>query len=387
MQKIIRVLDTTLRDGEQTPGVHLDIHEKVCIAQGLEALGVATIEAGFPASSPGDAAAVRAIAKVVRKTEVAALSRCVGRDIDVAGKALRDASCPVMHLVIGTSDIHMEHKLGMSRAKLVDTIAESVRHARRWTDTVQFSLEDATRSDPIFLRQCAQTAVEAGATRINIADTVGCMMPDAFGPMIFDMNQFLGPDIVVSAHCHNDMGLATANALAAVKAGARQIECTINGIGERAGNTALEEIAVILALKGVGETGIRLDQLCALSARVAEMTNVAVQPNRAIVGANAFTHSSGIHQDGILKAAENYQFVAPELVGKAGHDFVLTARSGRNAVTHVARSRGHVISEVDQDRIYAEFVRFADTVPGAVDGDDLDAIVGRVIGKAPVLAT
>jgi len=382
--KQIRILDTTLRDGEQTPGVHMNLHQKVAIAGALEALGVATIEAGFPASSPGDAAAVRAIADSVRHCEVAALSRCVPRDIDAAGEALRGAAGPVMHLVIGTSDIQLQHKLGMSRARVVETIARCTREARRWSDTVQFSLEDATRSEPIFLRQCAQTALEAGATRINIADTVGCMTPGEFGPLIADLVQFLGPEIIVSAHCHNDLGLATANALAAIEAGAAQVEATVNGIGERAGNTALEEIAVIAALKGAGDTGIRLDQLSALSAMVAGATGVPVQPNRAIVGAHAFTHSSGIHQDGILKAPQNYQFVPPELVGKAGHDFVLTARSGRNALFHVARSRGHVIPEAARGRLYADFVHFADTVQGAVDGADLDALVMNVTGPQPV---
>ncbi len=379
MQKKIRVLDTTLRDGEQTPGVHMDIHEKTAIAGALEALGVATIEAGFPASSPGDAGAVRAIAEAIRGCEIAALCRCVSGDIDAAGESLRPAATPVMHLVIGASDIHLAHKLRMTRAQVVSAIDRSVRHARQWADSVQFSLEDATRSDPIFLRQCAEAAVQAGATRINIADTVGCMTPDEFGPLVGDMVQFLGASTIVSAHCHNDMGLATANALAALRNGARQVEATVNGIGERAGNTALEEIAVIAALKGAGETGIRLDGLTAISAMVAEATGVPVQPNRAIVGRNAFTHSSGIHQDGILKAAENYQFVAPELVGKRGHDFVLTARSGRNAVFHVARRRGHALAEVDRERIYTEFVRFADTVHGAVDESDLDAIVARAL--------
>lgn len=383
---MIRVLDTTLRDGEQTPGVHLDIHKKMAVAAALEALGVAAIEAGFPASSPGDAAAVRALAGAIRGCEVAALSRCVPGDIDAAGAALRAAAYPVVHLVIGTSDIHLAHKLHMSRARVVEGIGQCVRRARRWSDTVQFSLEDATRSDPVFLRQCAGTAVEAGATRINIADTVGCATPDEFGPLIADLVQFLGRDTIVSAHCHNDMGLATANALAAVRAGARQVEVTVNGIGERAGNTALEEIAVIAALKGAGETGIRLEQLTAISALVAEVTGVPVQPNRAVVGRNAFTHSSGIHQDGILKAPENYQFVAPELVGKAGHDFVLTARSGRNAVFHVARSRGHAIADHDRERLYEDFVRFADTVHGAVDGRDLDVLVKKVTGVQAALA-
>lgn len=384
--KTIRIFDTTLRDGEQTPGVHMNNQQKVTIAETLEALGVAAIEAGFPASSPGDAAAVQTIARRVRACEVAALSRCVPQDIDTAGEALHGAVAPLMHLVIGVSDIHLQHKLGISRARALDLIARSTRQARQWAPNVEFSLEDATRSDPIFLRQCAQTAVDAGATRINIADTVGCMTPDEFGPLVFDLVRFLGPDIIVSAHCHNDLGLATANAFAAIRAGARQVEATINGIGERAGNTALEEIAVIAALKGRCETGIALEKLTGASALVARITGVPVQPNRAIVGSHAFTHSSGIHQDGILKAAENYQFVAPELVGKPGHDFVLTARSGRNAVVHVARMRGHDVADSDRDRLYQAFVDFADTIQGAVDGTDLDALVHRVAAASTVPA-
>ncbi len=382
----IRILDTTLRDGEQTPGVHMSVHQNVAVAEALQAAGVTTVEAGFPASSPGDAGAVRTIGETVRDCEVAALSRCVPRDIDVAGEAVRAAALPVMHLVIGASDIHLAHKLGMSRARVVETIERCTRQARRWSDEVQFSLEDATRSDPIFLRQCAETAMEAGATRINIADTVGCMTPREFGPLVADLVHFIGSAAIVSAHCHNDLGLATANALAAIEAGAAQVEATVNGIGERAGNTALEEIAVIAALKRAGDSGIRLERLLALSALVAEVTGVPVQPNRAIVGGNAFTHSSGIHQDGILKAPENYQFVAPELVGKAGHDFVLTARSGRNAVFHVARTRGHRIPNGAKEQLYADFVRFADTVQGAVDGADLDALVTKVTGVQAVTA-
>jgi len=384
--KQIRVLDTTLRDGEQTPGVHMNVHQKVAIAEALQAAGVTTIEAGFPASSPGDAGAVRAIGETIRDCEIAALSRCVARDIDIAGETMRHAARPVMHLVVGTSDIHLKHKLGMSRAQILECIVCCTKHARRWSDAVQFSLEDATRSDPVFLRQCAQAAVDAGATRINIADTVGCMTPREFGPLVADLVQFIDSAAIVSAHCHNDLGLATANALSAIEAGATQVEATINGIGERAGNTALEEIAVIAALKSVAATGIRLEQLTTLSALVAEVTGIPVQPNRAIVGKNAFTHSSGIHQDGILKAPENYQFVAPETVGKVGHDFVLTARSGRNAVFHMARVRGHEVAESAKEQLYADFVRFADTVQGAVDGADLDALVAKVTGTQPVPA-
>ncbi|MBW7863794.1 MAG: 2-isopropylmalate synthase [Candidatus Hydrogenedens sp.] len=374
MERQIRFFDTTLRDGEQTPGVHFDADVKTVLARRLEEFGAATIEAGFPASSPGDAEAVRRVAGAITRAEVAALARCRAGDIDAAAEALSPAVTPVIHLVLGVSDIHLERKLKMTRARAVRAIAESVAHARRRAERVQFSAEDATRADPIFLRQCVMAAVGEGASRVNLPDTVGCAVPEEYGAMIADMAAFAGPDIIVSAHCHNDLGLATANTVAAVRAGARQVEVSVNGLGERAGNAAAEEVAAVLRLKGVAGTGIRLEHATELSRMVAELSGVPVQPNRALVGGNAFVHSSGIHQDGILKAPENYEFVPPALVGASGHCFVITARSGRSAVAHEAARAGHSLSEDETDRVYREVVRHAEARRGRVTREEVARI-------------
>ncbi|MBI2425730.1 MAG: 2-isopropylmalate synthase [Candidatus Hydrogenedentes bacterium] len=378
MKPYIRILDTTLRDGEQTPGVHLDVEEKIAIAQEIAGLGVDTLEAGFPASSPGDFEAVRRIAGMVRGCEVAALCRCRPQDIAAAAEALAPAERPVIHLVLGISEIHLEKKLGMSRAAAARSIAECTRIARSHAAAVQFSFEDATRADPIFLRQCVDTAIEHGATRVNLADTVGCALPQDFGALVSGIVAFAGPDIIVSAHCHNDMGLATANTIAAIQRGARQVEVTVNGIGERAGNTALEEVAVILHATGMARHGLDLTRIAALSARVAAATGVPVQPNRPVVGRNAFAHSSGIHQDGILKAPEIYEHVRPQWVGVAGHRFILTARSGRHAVAHVARENGFAVAAEELDSVYAGFIAQADATRGEVGVECLRAVVERV---------
>ena len=374
----VRIFDTTLRDGEQTPGVHITADQKAAIAERLEAFGVDTIEAGFPASSPGDAEAVSRIAHRAQ-CEVAALARCVHADIEAVVRALEPAARPVAHLVLGVSDIHLARKVGMDRAQALRAIARSVACARGHVGEVEFSLEDATRAEPMFVRQVVSTAVEAGATRINIADTVGCALPHEFGDLIADAVRWAGPDVVVSAHCHNDLGLATANAVEAVIRGARQVEVTVNGIGERAGNTALEEVAVVLALKRIAHTGIDLSQIASMSEYVSRIAHVPVQPNRAIVGANAFAHSSGIHQDGILKDPENYEFVPPRLVGVKGHRFVLTARSGRRAIAHEAAALGHELAPDQVDQVYARFLSVADRAEGAVDTTSLGKIVCEVM--------
>lgn len=386
MKPAVRMFDTTLRDGEQTPGVHFTTPEKIEIARALERLGVSTIEAGFPISSPGDAEAVAQVAAQVRECEVAALARCVAADIDAAGNALQHAVAPVIHVVLGTSDIHLQHKLRMTRTQAVDTIDRAVRHARQRAAAVEFSLEDATRTDPIFLRQCVQTAVAAGATRINLADTVGCALPEEYGAMIQDVVRFTEGEVIVSAHCHNDMGLATANSVAAVQHGARQVEVTINGIGERAGNTALEEVTVVLRMKHIAQSGIRLEQVQEVSARVAEASGIAVQPNRAVVGANAFTHSSGIHQDGILKQPGNYEFVPPQLVGVPGHRFVLTARSGRSAVAEVVRRAGVCLTPQEMDSVYRTFLQEADRARGAVADEVVVALARQAAQPVGVVA-
>lgn len=275
-QRTVRIFDTTLRDGEQTPGVHLNLQDKVRVAQALEAAGVDTIEAGFPASSRGDFEAVEAVSRAVRRCEVAALARCVPGDIEAAAAALRPAVAPVIHVVLGVSDIHLQHKLRITRARAIQVIAESVGKARNAVPEVEFSLEDATRADAIFRRQCVQAAVAAGATRINLADTVGCALPGEMAAMISDLVAFTANKVIVSAHCHNDLGLATANTVAAVEAGASQVEVTVNGIGERAGNAALEEVGAILRLKRIAECRFDLRHACGLSKLVAELTRVQV---------------------------------------------------------------------------------------------------------------
>ncbi|MCH7960027.1 MAG: 2-isopropylmalate synthase [Candidatus Hydrogenedentes bacterium] len=375
----VRIFDTTLRDGEQTPGVHLRVTQKVAIAERLERLGVATIEAGFPVSSPGDFEAVARIARTVREVEVAALARCCVNDIDAAVKALSDARTPVVHLVLGTSDIHLEKKLGMTRADAVRAVRESVAYARKRVERVEFSLEDATRTERPFLRQIVDVAVEHGASRINIPDTVGRALPGEFGALIDEVVQRVGKDIIVSAHCHNDLGMATANTVAAVLNGARQVEVTVNGIGERAGNAALEEVCAVLAVKGIAQTGVDLTQLTELSRYVAEETRVPVQPNRAIVGANAFAHSSGIHQDGVIKAPENYECLPPAMVGASGHRFVFTARSGRSAIAHRARTSGRPLGPDQLDAAYRRFIVAADRADGAVSDDVVDRIIDSVL--------
>lgn len=378
----VKIFDTTLRDGEQTPGVHLSAVQKTTLALALEAAGVDIIEAGFPASSPGDTAAVAAVATAITHPQVAALARCVPGDIEAAARALAQARRAVIHLVLGVSDIHLEHKLRMRRSEVISRVEAMVRHARLLADVVQFSLEDATRADPVFVRQCVDTAVLAGAAVVNIADTVGSALPEAFGELVGSVVHFVDGAAVVSAHCHDDLGLATANTLAAVRAGARQVEVTVNGIGERAGNSALEQVAVALALKGVARTGIVHTALAGLSAQVAEATGIAVQANRPIVGANAFAHSSGIHQDGILKHTANYTFVPPEMVGVDGHRLVLTARSGRSAVAHVAGRLGIALSGDQLDAVYAAFVEEADRVRGAVSEQWLAEYCQRVCANA-----
>jgi 2-isopropylmalate synthase len=381
----VRFFDTTLRDGEQTPGVHIRADRKVEIAGMLEAFGVATVEAGFPASSPFEWEAVRRVAATVRHCEVAALARCCVEDVEAAAEALRPArrsGAPVIHVFLGASDVHLEKKLRMTRAEALRAIAATVRHARRRVPNVQFSPEDATRAERVFLRQCVETAVAAGATRINIPDTVGCATPREYERLIRDIVAFVDGEVIVAAHCHDDMGLATANTVAAVEAGAGQVEVTINGIGERAGNAAAEQVAAVLALKGIAETGIDLSGALALSRRVAEVTGVPVQPNRPLVGAHAFAHSSGIHQDGLLKCTEVYEFVPPALVGAAGHRFVLTARSGRGVIAHKAANMGFQLDETTVDTAYRDFIEVAERTDGEVGDSELTAIIRRVAQPA-----
>lgn len=377
----VRIFDTTMRDGEQTPGVHFTVDQKVDMAKRLEAFGVDTIEAGFPVSSPGDFEAVRAVAAAVERCEVAALARCVPGDVVKAAEAVNGAKYPVIHVVIGTSDIHMAKKTRMSRAETIRAIEEAVGMAARFVTEVEFSAEDATRTDPVFLRQCVFAAMSAGATRINIADTVGCATPDEFGRLIREIVDFVEGRAIVSAHCHNDLGMATANTIAAVQAGAGQVEVASNGIGERAGNACLEEVVVALAAKGIARTGIDTTQATVVSAFVAEVSGVAVQPNRAVVGANAFAHSSGIHQDGIIKDPANYECVAPAMVGAPGHRFVLTARSGRGAIAYLAREHGYALTPAQVDAVYAQFLERADAARSSIEESEVIGLIQHLAAK------
>ncbi len=375
----VRIFDTTLRDGEQTPGVHIPSEYKVEVARMLEDFGVATIEAGFPASSPGDKAAVSEVARVVQRCEVAALARCVPGDVDAACEAVSRAVHPVVHVFLGVSDIHLARKLRMTRAQAIRAIERVVSRARERVEVVQFSAEDATRTERVFLRQCVETAINAGATRINIPDTVGCAVPVEYAEIIDDVVRYVDGAAMVCAHCHDDMGMATANSVAAIQAGAGQVEVTVNGIGERAGNTAVEQVGVVCALKGIAQTGLDLTRMATLSRRVSEITGVPVQPNRAVVGDNAFAHSSGIHQDGIIKDPVCYEFVPPVMVGVPGHRFVLTASSGRRAIEFKAREMGFDLSNGVGDAVYREFIAVAQDRNGAVSDKDLVDIIRRTV--------
>ena len=374
----VRIFDTTLRDGEQTPGVHFSVAQKVAIAKALEDLGVDSIEAGFPVSSPGDAEAVREVSRAIAAAEVAALARCGVPDVDAAFDALRDAKHPVIHIVLGASDIHLEAKLGITRAAALRRVDQCVAHARALTGEVEFSPEDATRADRAFLRQMVQVAIDAGATRINIPDTVGFATPWEYSAVIADVVRSVPEDVRVAAHCHDDLGMAVANSIAAVAAGATEVQVTVNGIGERAGNAALEEVATTLAMKQVGATNVRLPKLPEISAAVAEAARMPVPPNKAVVGAHAFAHSSGIHQDGIIKDPRTYGFLQPENVGVAGHRLVLTARSGRRALAEVARNMGYELAGADLDAAYGAFLEVADATPGAVDEQTIRNLMERV---------
>ncbi len=336
----VRIFDTTLRDGEQSPGASMTPPQKVEAARQLDRLGVDVIEAGFPAASPGDADAVLAVSRVVRDAEIAALSRCVQSDIDAAMGALVEARRPVLHVFIATSDIHLKHKLRKGRTEILDQVAENVRYAARLGPRVEFSAEDATRSDWDFLACVCNVAVRAGATTVNLPDTVGHTVPEEYGAMFQYVRERVsaGPETVFSAHCHDDLGLATANSLAAIRAGARQIEVTINGIGERAGNAALEEVVMALRTRSDvfdgADTGIQSRELVPTSQLVSRLTGMHVQMNKAVVGLNAFAHEAGIHQDGVIKERTTYEIMSPADVGWASSRIVLGKHSGRHGMTH-----------------------------------------------------
>ena len=372
--KKIFIFDTTLRDGEQVPGCKLNTKEKIELALQLEDLGVDIIEAGFPISSPGDFASVTEISKIIKDAVVCGLSRAVKKDIDVAGEALQFAKRPRIHTGIGTSDSHIRSKFNSTREEILERAIQAVRWAKAYTDDVEFYAEDAGRTENGFLARVIEAVIEAGATTVNIPDTTGYCLPHQYGEKIaFLVNHV--PNIgkaVISCHCHNDLGLATANSISGIIHGARQIECTINGLGERAGNTSLEEVAMIIKQhqQDLGfYTHIKSRQLNPVSRLVSETMRMQVQPNKAIVGSNAFSHSSGIHQDGFLKDAQTYEIINPEEVGADGSKIVLTARSGRSALAHRLHKIGYDFNRNDIDILYERFLVVADTKKEVVEGD------------------
>ena len=377
----VRIFDTTLRDGEQSPGATMNIEEKLVIARQLERLGVDVIEAGFAASSEGDFEAVQRVAAAVAKPVVLSLARTREQDVDRAIKAVERAQRPGIHIFIATSDIHLKHKLMMSRRDVVDAAVWAVTRARKQLDYIEFSAEDASRSDPDYLVEVFTAVIEAGARVINVPDTTGYIMPEEYGALFRMLRERVpGADRVVwSAHCHNDLGMATANSLAAVENGARQVECTVNGIGERAGNTAMEEVVMAVKTRrerfGV-DTGIVTEEIYATSRLVSQITGLAVQVNKAIVGENAFAHEAGIHQDGVLKYRQNYEIMNPESIGLASNRLVLGKHSGRHALVARIRELGLDTTDVDMNRLFDAFKALADAKKTVYD-EDLIALVAQ----------
>lgn len=383
----IYIFDTTLRDGEQVPGCKLNTTEKVALALELEALGVDIIEAGFPISSPGDYESVNQISKNVHDVTICALSRAVQKDIEVAAQALKYAKRPRIHTGIGTSDYHIKSKFNSTREEILERAVQCVTWARNFTDDVEFYAEDAGRTDNEYLARVIEAVIAAGATTVNIPDTTGYCLPSQYGEKIaFLKNNVSNIDkAVISCHCHNDLGLATANSISGVMNGARQIECTINGLGERAGNTSLEEVVMILKQhKHLGlHTNIHTKRLNPLSRLVSDTMRMPVQPNKAIVGANAFSHSSGIHQDGFLKDALTYEIINPEEVGAEESKIVLTARSGRSALAYRLQKLGFSFTRNDVDVLYNEFLKVAD-MKKEVKDEDLKEMASVYVPQAEV---
>jgi 2-isopropylmalate synthase len=376
----VHIFDTTLRDGEQSPGFALDGEAKLLFAKQLEQLGVDVIEAGFPISSPGDFEACRQIAQEVRGPMITALARAVKPDIEAVWGAIKDAERPQIHIVLSASDIHIQRKLGLSRDEVIRRGVEAVGFARGLCAEVEYSPEDAGRADRDYLVEIVEAVLDAGATAINIPDTTGYCLPQEFGGLIeYVISNVRQPErAIYSVHCHNDLGLATANTMAGIQGGARRVECTINGIGERAGNTSLEEIVMLLRVRqgilGL-EHGIDTTQIVPTSRMLTELTGVGVQPNKAVVGANAFAHASGIHQDGVLKDRLNYEIMKPEDVGLVDSRIVLTARSGRHAFRHRLKLLGLAVPEDQMQEAWAGFLRMADVRKEVTDAD-LRELVG-----------
>jgi 2-isopropylmalate synthase len=374
----IEIFDTTLRDGEQVPGCKLNTAQKLKIAEALDNLGVDVIEAGFPISSPGDFLSVTEISKVVKNATVCGLSRAVKKDIETAAEALKYAVKPRIHTGIGTSESHIKYKFNSTPDKIIEQAIEAVKYAKSFVYDVEFYAEDAGRTDNAFLAKVCSAAVKAGATVLNIPDTTGYCLPDEYGAKIKYLTEHVVgiEKVKLSCHCHNDLGLATANAISGVINGARQIECTINGIGERAGNTALEEVVMILRQhpKLNLTTNIKTQQLLAMSKMVSQEMGMFVQANKAIVGDNAFAHSSGIHQDGVIKNRETYEIINPSDIGVTESSIVLTARSGRSALAYRAKKVGYELTKNDLDIVYLEFLKFADNTKEVKD-DDLHRLI------------
>ncbi|MEO1029841.1 MAG: 2-isopropylmalate synthase [Bacteroidota bacterium] len=374
----IQIFDTTLRDGEQVPGCKLNTEQKVVIAEQLDVLGVDVIEAGFPVSSPGDFKSVEAISKIVKNATVCGLTRSVENDIKVAADALKYAVKPRIHTGIGTSDSHIVHKFKTTREDILERAYAAVKYAKSFVEDVEFYAEDAGRTDNDYLARVCEVAIKAGATVLNIPDTTGYCLPSEYGAKMKYLKENVKgiEKAILSCHCHNDLGLATANSIEGVINGARQIECTINGIGERAGNTALEEVVMVLKqhpyLKL--DTNINTSMLYGMSQLVSDSMGIYTQPNKAIVGANAFAHSSGIHQDGVIKNRETYEIIDPKDVGVTESAIVLTARSGRAALAYRAKKVGYDLTKLQLDEVYANFLNFADKKK-EIDDNDIHQII------------
>jgi len=385
MSRKIHIFDTTLRDGEQVPGAKLNKKQKIEIAEQLARLGVDVMEAGFPCSSPEDLEAVKAISEVVKGPIVAGLARAVKEDIDIAWEAVRRAERPRIHTFLGSSDIHLQKKLRRDRDSALEMAVEAVRYAKRYCEDVEYSTEDASRTDFDYLCRVIDGAVKAGATVINIPDTVGYAIPDEFGDLIHRLKERVPAldHVILSIHCHDDLGLAVPNSLAAIKNGANQVECTVNGVGERAGNASLEEIVMILKTRHAvlqAHTDINIQEIFRTSRLVSRVMNIPVQPNKAIVGSNAFAHSSGIHQDGILKDRATYEIIKPEDLGIREHKIVLTARSGRAALRHRLIALGYDLSGDKFERVYKRFLNVADRKK-EISSRDLTSIVEIEVTK------
>ena len=381
-RELVKIFDTTLRDGEQVPGCKLETKKKIEIAERLDELGVDIIEAGFPISSPGDYKSVEEISKVVKNSSVCGLSRAVKKDIEVAASALKKAKKPRIHTGIGTSDSHIKYKFNSDRKSISERAVNAVKYAKKFVDDVEFYAEDAGRTDNDFLAKICEKVINAGATVLNIPDTTGYCLPNQYAKKIeYLINNVTNIDkAIISCHCHNDLGLATANSIQGVISGARQIECTINGIGERAGNTSLEEVVMVMRQHSeLGyDTKINSKLLYSTSRMVSEIMGMPVQPNKAIVGTNAFSHSSGIHQDGVIKNRETYEIIDPNDVGVNESSIVLTARSGRAAIAYRSKKIGFDLSKIELDKVYQVFLKFAD-MNKEVKDQDLPEIITQAL--------